>query len=892
MPARPLVATYRVQLRNGVTLDDVADPAVLDDLAALGISHLYLSPILTAVEGSTHGYDVVDHSSVDPALGGDEALRRLAEAAHARGLGLVVDIVPNHMAVDHRQNAWWWDLLRHGPSSRYAPAFDIDWEPPEVRFQGLVTLPVLPDHLGREIERGAFELAVADGEVVARHPSTIVPLEPASIGPTLGRAAGRCEGAAQDGMLALAADLWDLPPFDGADPAARRRRQDEAPDLRARFAELVADPSAHAAVTAELAELAQDPDRLDELLLRQPYRLLRWQAGVQDLAYRRFFDVTGLVALRMDRPEVFDLAHAATLEWVANGWVDGLRVDHPDGLRDPEAYFRALRAAAPDAWLVAEKILEPGERLRAEWGTDGTTGYDVAELVGRLHLDDRGRHPLTSLAAESGIATDVRATVISSTAQVLDDVLVADLARVSNILLTVCQRQRRFRDFTRWELHHALREVVARFDVYRSYVRPGTEAGAEDRLVIEAALDDARDARPDLDPELFTLLDALLCDVGPTTGPEAELRWRLQQLTGPAKAKGKEDTAWYRLVALLHRVEVGSDADAWELPLDRFHDEMAFRQEHWPLAMTGLSTHDSKRSEDVRARLAVLTELPDEWVALVERWREHLGRPAALTAPDATAELVLLQSLVGAHPLSVERALEFALKAAREAKVRTSWLEPDAEYEDHLERYVRSVMADPWVTAALDRFDEVIRLAGRRVALAQKAVQLPVPGVPDLYQGSEQWLLRLVDPDNRGGFDHQALHDAALTPTDFGSASELDTALEDPTDSGTPKAAVVRRALDLRRRHPEAFGPEGSYEPVWAAGPSADHVVAYRRGEDVVVVSARKMLGLTDGWRDTYLDLPPGRWHDGACRTIDGGRVELDALLGTLPVVMLERAEQ
>ena len=883
MTSHSLVATYRIQLRDGVTLDSVVDDGLLDDLDELGVSHLYLSPVLTAAPGSTHGYDVTDPSHVDPAIGGDDAFRRLAKEADRRGMGLIVDVVPNHMATDHRANPWWWDVLANGPASTHASFFDIDWLAPEGRLRGRVVVPVLPDHLGREIERHRFRLRLQDGEIVAEHPAVEAPIEAASSAPLWALVADRT-GDPQ--AQCLAEDLALLPPPD-ASGEERARRLAQVPGLTHRAAALSDIRVVRDAMAEVLAELEADPDRLDDLLLAQPYRLTRWQAGVRDLAYRRFFDVNGLVALRMDRAEVFAATHDAVLGWVADGSVDGIRIDHPDGLRDPAGYLRQLRAAMPDGWLVVEKILEPGERLPDAWPVDGTTGYDVAELIGRLHLDDRGRAALEAIATSVGASVDVHDTIVDATAQVLADVLAADLGRLTSTLLAVCERHRRYRDFTRHEIHETLRETIARFPRYRTYTMPGARASDEERAVVDAATAAASAARPDLDPELFVLLRSFLCDPDFEAPEERDVRARFEQLTGPAKAKGQEDTAWYRLIASLHRTEVGAAADRWELDLDEFHREMELIQDRYPTTMTTLSTHDSKRSEDVRARLAVLTELPDEWTELTGYLLDHLDRPDAITPPDPGSAYYLIQTLVTAHPLPLERAWPHMRKAAREAKLYSSWLDPDVEYERHLESFVGEVCGDPVVREALDRFDERIRVPARIVSLAQKALQLTVPGVPDLYQGTEHWSLRLTDPDNRSTLDLALLRRALVSdpvPTDREHLAS--------DDAGVTKVQLVRHLLRLRRRHPAAFGPGGSYRPLWASGPRSDHAVGFARGDDVVVVVPRKVVGLADGWMDTELDLPDGSWRHAFgedTARLWRGRVPLAELFQSRVVVALER---
>ena len=863
--SHPPIATYRLQLRDGLTLDDVRE-RWLDPLADLGVSHLYLSPVFTAAAASTHGYDVVDPNVVDPVLSatgadGDAAFVALSQAAAERGLRIMIDLVPNHAATDHDRNARWWDLLRNGPASADAGWFDLDWDVPERRLRGRLLLPVLGDHYGRELEQSAFSLAIEDvhgmPEVVLVHPSTTTPLELGSIAPLL-RASGSMP------LEGLAAEIEALPrwslPHDPDELAARRRVE---PGLRRQVGAALADPDVATALTVTLDRVSANVDALDTLIEAQPYRLARWQTSLEDLSYRRFFDINSLIGVRVDRPDVFDRSHEAVRRWVGAGLVDGLRVDHVDGLRDPAGYLERLRTLAPDAWIVVEKILEGDESLPA-WPVDGTTGYEAGDAIARLELDDEGRPALERVAGTlAGAPIDVAATVLAAKQDALTGLLSADVNRLTESLLRVCEGRRRVRDVTRRELHDVLSALLTRLDVYRTYVRPGHDTSAADRAVLDETLARVAEALPDADPEILTLLGSLLPGGSSDDPVEGSGEWdfvlRFQQLSGPAMAKGAEDTAWFRLLTLQARCEVGADPDDWGLALDRFHDLMARRQEQWPLAMTATSTHDSKRSEDVRVRLALLTQDADRWADLAEEW---LGLVAD-TAPDPASSYRLLQSQVGAWPVSAARLGEFALKAEREAKERTSWLRPDEAFETALAEHVAAVgapgpaldLVEAWVTSHDDEW---------RVAVAaHKLLALTVPGVPDLYQGSEDVLVRLTDPDNRHAVDPP------------GSA-----------DADSPKRALVRSALAVRAAHPDAFGPAGTYEPLWASGPRSDHAVAFTRGgtdgPEVVVVAPRRVLALADGgWRGTTLTLPDGRWRNAL--TAGGqeweGTVDLDDLV-------------
>lgn len=874
-PDRPLVATYRLQVRGDLTLDRVREEWI-EPLAALGVSHLYLSPVFAAAAGSTHGYDVVDPGRVDPVLGGDEAFERLAAAAHAAGLGLVVDLVPNHMATDHDDNEAWWELLANGPAAAAAGMFDLDWDTPERRLRGRLLLPVLPDHYGRELERGAFGLELTARGVELVHPSTRTPVEMSSL-------AGVLDGAGLPALAERARELpdWHLP----HDPDQVARRRTLEPELRADLLAALGDQAARRAVKQGLATLAADVERLDDLVEAQPYRLARWQTALEDLGYRRFFDVNTLVGVRVDRPAVFDATHRLVRSWVERGLVDGLRVDHPDGLRWPASYLERLRdLAGPERWIVVEKILEPGEPL-PPWPVDGTTGYEMAEIVGRLDLDDGGRAVLDGFAAiEIGADVDVEAVVRRSEEQVIDELLAADLNRLTELLLRVCERRRRFRDVTRRELHDCLRAVLVRLPVYRTYARPHHPTSAADREVIAEVLAAAADDEPTIDPEVLELLGLLL----PGDDARDELEWdvvaRFQQLSGPAMAKGVEDTAWFRLASLWSRSEVGADPTVWQLDLEEFHDLMTERQRTWPLGMVAGSTHDTKRSEDARARLALVSQCAEDWVAMAQRWMDAV----ATDAPDPVVAYQVLQTMVAAWPIDEERLSSFMSKAVREAKVHTSWLRPDEEFERAVGDLVRRAVTDD---VSLDLVGDWVRRTRDQwvtTLLAQKLRALTLPGVPDLYQGTEAVSLRLTDPDNRIEIDPAAVT-ARVRATDGDVTALAPAPGADDAAIDLAKTAVVRVALAARRAHPECFDEHGTYRPLWAAGPRADHALAYGRGDDVVVVTPRRVAGVADGWRDTTIDLPDGRWLHRLAGTTHEGPALLADLLATWPVALLTR---
>jgi (1->4)-alpha-D-glucan 1-alpha-D-glucosylmutase len=889
-------ASYRLQLRPGFGFREAE--VLVPDLAALGVSHLYLSPVFQARAGSSHGYDVVDFGRARDELGGAEGFERLLQAVRAQGMGVLVDVVPNHMAVAGRENPWWWSVLEDGHSSLVAAFFDIDWE--AAAADGGLLIPVLGDHYGRVLEAGGIELVREGARFLVRTGEHRFPVTPRSLPELLVPAAKRSGSAALANVVRGLGAL-PAPSAPGAASAASaasaanwqtvERRRSEKDALFAQLGRVLAEEAGTAAaVDAELACVRNDPDRLDRILEQQCYRLAFWRIAARNLSYRRFFDIDQLVALRMEDPRAFAAVHRLVLHWVETGRVDGLRIDHVDGLRDPEAYLRRLREAAPDAWIVVEKILHAGESLPEAWPVEGTTGYDFLERVGGLFVDPAGEKPLTDLYGSfTGEASDYAEVLVEKKRLVLSDLFGSDLRRLTSLFAAVCRRHRRHRDYTELELEEVLAELIAHFPVYRSYVRAEAgEISERDARTIRRAADAAAGARSDLPPECFAFLRDVLCLR--VRGPEeTELAMRFQQLTGPAMAKGAEDTAFYVYTRFVARNEVGGDPSRLSVAPADFHRAAAAAQARWPRSLLATSTHDTKRSEDVRARLALLSEIPDAWAAAVRRW-SACGSLTRLREPvDRRSELLFYQTLVGAWPLESERAAAYLEKAAREAKLQTSWRRPDPDADAALRAFAEGALADAEFLADLASFVEPLVGPGRVNSLAQTLLKLTSPGVPDLYQGTELWDLSLVDPDNRRPVDYalrrrlrEELH--RLGPEEVCARA----------DEGLPKLWLIQRALALRARRPELFGPgaAGSYAPLAALGPRAEHVVALARGEAALAVVPRLVLRLGGAWDDTLLPLPSGAWRNVLTGdSVGGGDVPLERLLERFPVALLQREE-
>jgi len=759
-------STYRLQLTRDFGFEAAAGLA--DYLAGLGVTHVYLSPILQASPGSTHGYDVTDHSRVSADLGGENAFRAMARRFREHDLGVIVDIVPNHMAipVPESLNRQLWGVLAEGPQSPYAHWFDIDW----AALGGKILMPIL----GYPLQACVMDLEVAaDGQILRYH----------------------------DHELPIRPGTESLP--------------------------------------------------LPELLAAQHYELACWRDASTRLNWRRFFDITTLIAIRQEDQDVFAASHEVLFRLMREGLIDGLRVDHPDGLADPRGYFRQLDEATGGAWVVVEKILASGEVLPADWPCAGTTGYDALALVNGLFLDPAGAAPLSAAVPTAGSGFAEVAYVAKR--EVTQSAFTAELTRLSRLLPTEVQHD---------DLRQVLVELLASFEVYRAYVHPGEPADQAARQAVEAA---AADARHRLPQRLAGTLDALTAAVLGAGSPE--LIARFQQTTGPVMAKGVEDTACYRWPRLFSLNEVGCDPDRFGVSPAEFHAEAARLAADWPATLTTLSTHDTKRQEDVRARLAVLAEHPQEWAREVAGWREA----AVATGDwiDPATEALVWQTLVGAWPVSAGRLDAYLTKAIREAKTHTSWTDPDKKYEADVLAFASRAPADR-VAAFVDRLAPDARVN----SLGAKLVQLTMPGAADVYQGCELTGYSLVDPDNR-------------RPVDFAHRRAMLAALDGAPPAGldAEKLLVTSRALRLRRDHPDWF--RGGYQPVAAQGPAAEHAVAFQRGQAVTVVT-RLPAGLRrrSGWADTTLRLGPGRWRDTLTGVSHDGPL-LSDLTRELPVALL-----
>ena len=873
------LSTYRIQLRAEFDFESAA--AITEYLSELGISHIYCSPYLQAAPGSTHGYDTVDYHRVSAELGGEEGRMKLVQALSECGMGEIVDIVPNHMAITGHHNRWWWDTLENGQASRYAPYFDIDWNSPEERLRNRILLPVLSDHYGQVLAAGEIRLERQEGHFLFRYRDQTFPAAPESLAGLLSRAADR-EPSSELGFLADAlARLRQSPDKEYSSLLLHDRNKEVLRNLLTRLC--AEQPKVAQRIDQAVQEANQNVDELDAVLSQQHYRLSRWRTAESELVYRRFFDINSMVGIRIENEYVFADTHRLILEWVKSGQVDGLRVDHPDGLQNPRQYFQRLSAAAPNTWIVAEKILAPDERLPCAWNIAGTTGYDFLNLAGGLFVDPRGEAALNELYREFAHApVDFHVAAREGKALILRDVLGSDINRLAEIFVQICERHRDYRDYTRHEILEAVREVMASFPVYRTYVSAQTkEATERDAGYISQAVAAAKMARPDLEEGLFDLLQNVLL-LRLLDDQVREFVMRFQQITAAVTAKGVEDTAFYCYARLVSLNEVGGDPSRFGVAIEDFHKWCAETQAHHPHTLLATSTHDTKRSEDVRARINLLSENPLPWGEAVSRWAASNARYRSGEFPDRKTEYFLYQTLVGAWPISKERLMEYMRKSVREAKENTSWIAPNSTYETALEQFCEGILADPEFTASLDTFVAQILPAWRATSLSLTLLKLTSPGIPDIYQGTELWDLSLVDPDNRRPVDY-GLRKRLLAEVPRLSPEEiLNRAAE-----GLPKLWTIRQTLHLRRSHAESFSERGNYTPLWATGAKASHLVSFQRAENVIVAAPRLLMSL-GSWDGTLLEIPPGRWKNHfTAEIIEGGKVEVSALVNRFPVALL-----
>ncbi|SMB91273.1 malto-oligosyltrehalose synthase [Deinococcus hopiensis] len=927
-------STYRLQLHRD--FDFAAARRVLPYLKRLGVTDVYLSPIWTSAPGSTHGYDVTDHVRVNPELGGEGGLRRFSARARELELGILVDFVPNHMGIQGGHNPYWEDVLTHGQASRYAHFFDISWQPLKRALENKVLLPVLGDQYGRILERGELHLNREGGHFFLTYWERRLPVSPRSLGPLLTALAGEIgakldpDTRAELASVARAAEHLPRSTSGHLTDDDRLARAQESEVITRRFTRLLeASPRLTGALDKLVEAVNANSARLDSLIQEQNYRLASWRVAAEQINYRRFFDINDLAALRMEDPRVFAWAHSKLLHLIGDGVVQGVRLDHTDGLFDPAGYFRALQESAAHAlgrqetadelplYVVAEKILEPGEQLPEDWAIHGTTGYDFLAQLNGLFVDSTNEEEVTAIYRRfTGDREPYSQHLYRGKLLIQRASLPGEVNVLAEHLERIAEADLRSQDFTLSALREAIRQVIAVFPVYRTYVRADGAREPGDNAKIEQAIRDAKaQSRTELDPSLFDFLEAVLKLDAPdeaTRERYAEFALKFQQLTGPVTAKGAEDTAFYRYVRLVSLNEVGGDPAHFGTPLKSFHAEARKRAERWPAAMLGLSTHDTKRGEDTRARISVLSEIPQTWAAYLSTWLpllHGLQRTSDLgLAPTALDAYALFQNALGAYPLDgkmddfADRLSAYLLKAAREAKLRTSWASGDPDYEAALEGMVRGLLDHERFSGGLRELHARISPYGAQNGLSAALIRLTAPGVPDTYQGTEGWNQSLVDPDNRRPVDY-AWRTRLLSRIEkrwnedrLRLARELLARYED----GGVKLLVTWAILQARAAEPDLFRL-GTYHPLEAG----KYLVSFAReheGKVAVTVAPRFTCTLTrertpwalgETWGNRQLTLPRAGTYEnvltGETFRFRGEKVPVAKVLEEFPLALLVR---
>jgi len=931
-------STYRVQLTKDFTFRDARE--LVDYWQTLGITDVYAAPFLKARPGSVHGYDVVDPGVLNPEIGGEEDLRQLHEALAAREMGLLMDVVPNHMCVNTNDNAWWNNVLENGPSSPFARYFDIDWSPPKAELQDKVLLPLLGNQYGKVLEAGELRLSEADGALWVTYFERRFPIGPGTYPLVLDGVLARLRARVSSGdvgdvrLAELIEAARALPLRSETAPEKVRQRQNDKETLKAgrRDEELQA-------INGTPGD-SRSFDRLEELLARQAYRLGYWRVAAEQINYRRFFEINDLAAIRIEESEVLDAVHARSFDLLRRGWITGLRVDHVDGLREPRRYLDELAARTDVAYVVVEKILASDERLPRPWATEGTTGYEFLNILNGLFVARAGERPLRALydglRTVPGAFEDI---VYESKSLILTAAMSSELAVLTRRLGRISEQHRWSRDFTTGALQQVLAATIAGFPVYRTYIAAGeTEVTPQDILHIRGAIARARRRNASVDPSTFEFLADVLLMRDPDGLSEAQRAdrrdfvLRFQQLTGPVMAKGLEDTAFYRYFPLLSLNEVGGAPDRFGVQVDEFHRLMEERARERPGALSATSTHDTKRGEDARARLNVLSEIPEVWSAAVGEWRELATRLKpridGVPCPDVDDEYYIYQTLVGAlppEPLDDDAVAAFAPrvqgaieKAMREAKRNTSWISPNAAYEEATRTFVARLLerSGPFFPRLAALVERVVR-PGMLNSLAQLVLKLTAPGVPDFFQGTELWDLSMVDPDNRRAVDfgerRRALEEM-VQPRPVGVSDgvagqgaangNLIRELWASAADGRIKLYLTRALLGCRGAERELFA-RGAYLALQIEGPRRDNVVAFARlwQRRVVITIVGRFFTQLDldaggapsgGWGETRLRLPDllplGALTDvlsGSQVTVSSDTLPLADAFATLPFAVL-----
>jgi len=898
--------TYRLQFNRWFTFAQARQ--IVAYLDALGVSDIYASPYFQASPESLHGYDITDHNKLNTAIGSRADYDAWIAQLQAHDIGQVLDFVPNHVGIADNRNAWWMDVLENGPSSRYAPYFDIEWQPLKTDLCNKVLLPILGDQYGRLLERGELQVRFEEGTFCVRYGERELPIAPGTYRHILEVALKHLAEHKDDDFYAelqsVLTALEYLPKRTETDPKRIAERAREKEIIKRRLERRCAEaPQVQHAIEKALAQINGNPgdprsfDKLDELLNAQSYRLAFWRVAAEEINYRRFFDVNDLAAIRVELPKVFDTVHRLLLELVSTGAVTGLRIDHPDGLYLPREYFVKLQQRSAKAqgiglpgdgraiYMVAEKILTGSETLRKDWPVHGTTGYDFANLVTQLLVESSAETAITKMFHRFvGHSVPFGHLLYAKKLLVMKLALANDVDVLGNLLDRLSERNRWYRDFTLEALSRAVRETIACFPVYRTYVEPGQPVSEEDRQIVERAIASAKRRNPAMEDSIFKFLRDVLLLRSPQDldahgrAAHAQFVLKFQQTTGPVMAKGLEDTLFYIYNRLPALNEVGGEPQQFGLGVEVFHERNLQQQRDWPATLIATSTHDTKRSEDVRARMVAISEIPELWRRSLQRWgtANHRWKRMVndLEAPDANEEYLFYQTLLGTWPMQangdpepaptadyIERIQAYMAKALKEAKINTSWIQPNEEWDaamhDFVARILDSSPRNKFLPIFLPAAKEIGRL-GTINSLTQTLLKLTSPGVPDIYQGTEIWDYSLVDPDNRRPVDYD-LRRQMLKSLSTATPGEL----MQTWPNGRIKLFLINQILRFRRGHADLFA-RGEYLPLHASGTFAECCISFirRLDDDWIAVIAPRLSSrigfppIGEAWQDTAIQLP------------------------------------
>jgi (1->4)-alpha-D-glucan 1-alpha-D-glucosylmutase len=914
MALRIPASTYRLQFNHQFTFKDALE--IVPYLDALGISDLYASPLTKARPGSVHGYDAVDCTQLNPEIGSEEDFEAFSSELQKRKMGLLVDIVPNHMCISGPENTWWQDVLENGPSSLYADYFNIIWDPPQEKLKGKVLLPILDQPFGKVIENQELQLIFESGSFFIEYQHKVrFPLAPLTWAAILKPAEELLLPLMDDSdpslleLQSIITAIEHLPGMKEKDPEKCKERNREKEIIKKRLSTLAdSEHRLTRAIEDSIAELngkERDPhsfDRLEELLNDQAYRLSFWRVTNDEINYHRFFDVNELISMQVENEAVFNDMHELILPYIQKKWITGLRIDHIDGLFDPEAYFIRLQKACSESlkeqggtssrsfFLIAEKILGHMEKLRPQWLIFGTTGYDFLNTLNALFVVKENRVTIKQIYERfAGCYLDMEDEIFVSKRLILTASMSSELHILSRCLSEVSEQHRWSRDYTQEALRASLRDIIACFPCYRSYIRlSDRNVQPDDRDMISWAVCQAKRRNPVQDPSIFDFIQSVLLLEDPQGLAEDQIAarrdfvMRFQQLTGPVAAKGIEDTALYRYFPLASLNEVGMDPDCFGIDVDQFHEINKERFQLWPHSLSATSTHDTKRNEEVRCRINTLSENPESWKDALDRWnRLNLNHKEIIErreVPDRNEEYLLYQTLVGTwpsvpmnssdHTHYMERIISYMIKAIKEAKLHTSWIHPNSRYEEAVRQFIEKILENepenPFLSD-LKNFVEPIATAGLYQSLTQTLLKITCPGIPDFYQGTELVEFRLVDPDNRHPIDYSNrldLLNSVLTPNPS-LEKHLDFLRKNLHD-GKMKLYVTSKALNYRRNHPQLF-QEGNYVPLDVEGGRSDQIISFARifDQQCVIMAAGRFYTrfsnepVSDEWQDAKLILPP-----------------------------------